>query len=147
MADIQRTADAVWKGDLRGGLGHISTPTGVLNEDPYSFGMRFENAPGTNPEELVAAAHAACFSMNLSGVLGKNGYQPENIRTHATITMEKTDAGFSITRSRLEVEAQVPNIDEETFKQLADEAERTCPISRLLRPGLQGVEVQAKLKK
>lgn len=146
MADIQRSADAIWQGDLRGGQGRISTPSGVLKDDPYTFATRFENVTGTNPEELIAAAHAGCFTMNLSGTLARKGFTPESLTTHATLSMDKTEAGFSITRIRLEVEGKVANIDEATFKQVADEAERTCPVSRLLRPGLQEVEVVAKLK-
>ena len=146
MADIQRTADAAWQGDLRGGKGQISTPSGVLQNDAYSFVTRFENEAGTNPEELIVAAHAACFSMNLAGTLGRKGYSPEDIRTHATLTMEKTDAGFSITRVRLEVECKVANLEPAAFQEIAEEAERTCPISRLLRPGLKDVQVVATLK-
>lgn len=145
MADIERTADAVWQGDLRGGNGQISTPSGVLKDDAYTFATRFENAAGTNPEELIAAAHAACFTMAFSGVLARKGYQPESLRTHATLSMDKTEAGFSVTKMLLEVTGKVPNLDEQTFRQLADEAERGCPISRLLRPGLQEIEVVAKL--
>jgi lipoyl-dependent peroxiredoxin len=146
MADIQRKANAVWDGELRSGKGKISTPSGVLNTDAYGFTTRFENEPGTNPEELIAAAHAACFSMNFSGVLGKNGYKPESVNTEATLTMEKTDAGFSIVKIRLETEVQVADIDEAKFQELADVAEKTCPVSRLLRPGLQEVEVVARRK-
>lgn len=146
MADITRTADAAWQGDLRGGKGQISTPSGVLQNDAYSFVTRFENAEGTNPEELIAAAHAACFSMAFAGALGRKGYSPESIRTHSTLSMDKTDAGFSITRMRLEVEGQVPNLDQDTFQQIAEEAEKGCPVSRLLRPGLQEVQVIARLR-
>jgi lipoyl-dependent peroxiredoxin len=146
MTEIQRSANAVWEGDLRGGKGKMSTQSGVLNTDAYGFSTRFENEPGTNPEELIAAAHAGCFTMNLSGVLGRNGFNPQSLMTQAVLTMEKLEAGFTITKIRLEVEGQVPGIDEARFKELADQAERTCPISRLLRPGLQSVEVVAKLK-
>lgn len=146
MADITRTANAEWLGDLRSGTGTISTPSGVLQNDAYSFVTRFENSPGTNPEELVAAAHAACFSMAFSGVLGKKGYNPESLRTRATLSMDKKEAGFTITRMRLEVEGKVPNLQAAEFQQLAEEAEKGCPISRLLRPGLQDVEVVATLK-
>lgn len=146
MADIERSADAVWRGDLRGGNGHITTPSGVLQQDPYTFATRFENAAGTNPEELIAAAHAACFSMAFSGALGRKGFNPVSLSTHATVMMDKGEAGFSVTRVRLEVVGEVPDIDEGTFRQIAEEAEKSCPISRLLRPGLQDVEVVAKLK-
>lgn len=146
MADIQRTADAIWQGDLRSGKGSITTPSGVLKDDAYTFLTRFENQPGTNPEELIAAAHAACFTMAFSATLGKKGYQPESLRTHATLTMARSDAGTSIDKVRLEVEGQVPNIDQATFQQVAEEAEQGCPISKLLRPGLKEVEVVAHLK-
>lgn len=146
MADIQRTADAVWKGDLRSGTGTITTPSGVLNGDAYSFVTRFENSPGTNPEELIAAAHAACFTMAFSGLLARKGYIPEELNTRAVLSMDKLEAGFTITKMRLEVEGQVSNLDQMTFQQLAEEAEKGCPVSRLLRPGLQSVEVVAHLK-
>jgi osmotically inducible protein OsmC len=145
MADIQRTANAVWRGDLKNGEGVISTPSGVLQEDAYSFVTRFENSPGTNPEELVAAAHAACFSMAFSNTLARKGYTPEEVRTRSVLTMEKQEVGFTITRMRLEVEGRAADIDQETFQRVAEEAEQGCPISRLLRPGLQNVEVVAKL--
>lgn len=146
MADIQRSANAVWQGDLRGGKGQISTPSGVLKDDAYTFATRFENAAGTNPEELIAAAHAACFTMAFSGVLARQGYNPEKLQTQATVSMDKTDAGFTVTKVKLEVDGQVPNLDQATFQQLAEEAEKGCPISRLLRPGLQAIEVVARIK-
>lgn len=147
MAEIQRTADAVWQGDLRGGKGTISSPSGVLKEDAYSYVTRFENAPGTNPEELIAAAHAACFSMAFAGALAKKGYTPEWLATHSVLSMDRGEAGFTVNKMRLEVTGSVANIDEATFKQIAEEAEKGCPISRLLRPGLKEIEVVAKLHK
>ena len=147
MADIQRSANAVWQGDLRGGNGKISTPSGVLQDDAYTFATRFENAAGTNPEELIAAAHSACFSMAFAGALSKAGFQPTAIRTRAVVEMEKGDAGFSVTRVRLETEGEVPNIDEAKFQALANDAKVNCPISRLLTPGLKGVDLTAKLVK
>ena len=146
MADIQRSADAVWQGDLRNGTGSVSAPSGVLQDAAYSFVTRFEDSPGTNPEELIAAAHAACFTMAFSGVLARKGYDPERLSTHAVLTMAKQEVGFTITKIRLEVEGQVGNLDQATFQQLADEAEKGCPVSRLLRPGLEAVEVVATLK-
>ena len=146
MAEILRTADAVWQGDLRSGKGLISAASGVLKDAAYTHAARYENAPGTNPEELIAAAHAACFTMALNSTLGKKGYQPQTLRTHATLTMERGEGGTNITKIRLEVEGEVPNIDQATFAQIADEAERGCPVSRLLRPGLKEVEVAATLK-
>lgn len=146
MADITRSASAVWQGDLRSGSGKVSSPSGVLKDDDYTFATRFENAGGTNPEELVAAAHAACFSMAFASALSRKGFIPESVSTHATLSMDKLDAGFTVTKMRLEVEGQVSNLDQNTFQQFAEEAEKTCPISRLLRPGLQEVEVVAHLK-
>lgn len=145
--DILRSADAVWQGDLRGGKGKITTDSGVLKDDAYTWAARFENAPGTNPEELVAAAQAGCLSMALTSRLNKNGFNPERIATHATLTLEKTEAGNTITKMRLEVVGKVPNMDEATFKEHAEAAEKGCPISTLLRPGLKSVEVVARLEK
>jgi len=145
MAEIKRTADVTWEGDIRAGKGQLSVPSGALENEVYTWSGRFENAPTTNPEELVAAAHAGCFSMNLAGVLKKKGYEAQRIQTHAVLTMEQVDGAWTITRVRLEVEGQVANLDQAAFEQIADEAERTCPISRLLRPGLEVVAVVAKL--
>jgi len=148
MAEIERTASAVWEGDLRSGNGRMSTPTsGVLKDAAFSFVTRFENKPGTNPEELIAAAHAGCFGMQLSGLLGKEGYQPESLQTSATVEMERRGAGFAVVGVRLEVEGQVPNIDEQTFKRIAEDAKNTCPVSKLLTPGLERMTVDARLKK
>lgn len=148
MAEIERTASAVWEGDLRSGNGRMSTPTsGVLKDAAFSFVTRFENKPGTNPEELIAAAHAGCFGMQLSGLLGKEGYQPEELQTSATVEMERRGAGFAVVGVRLEVEGQVPNIDEQTFKRIAEDAKNTCPVSKLLTPGLERMTVDARLKK
>ncbi len=145
MAEIRRTAEAFWQGDLRNGKGNLSTASGVLHDTAYSFSTRFEDTPGTNPEELIAAAHAGCFSMAFSGVLGRNNFTPDSLHTTATLIMERVDSGWSITRMRLEVEGRVPNIDGATFSRLASEAEQGCPISRLLRPGLKEIETVAKL--
>jgi osmotically inducible protein OsmC len=129
---MQRFASAVWKGGLKDGRGAVSAASGVLKNTPYSFAMRFENTPGTNPEELVAAAHAGCFSMALSGELGKLGLTPESIETKATLTFEKTDAGFTVTSIHLDVGARVPKADKSTLEKAADAAKKGCPISRLL---------------
>jgi len=145
MAEIRRTAEAFWQGDLRNGKGNIGTASGVLHDTPYSFQTRFEDAPGTNPEELVAAAHAGCFSMAFSSALTRSNFPPESLHTTATLIMEKEDAGWAVNRIRLEVEGRVPNIDAATFKRIAAEAEQGCPISRLLRPGLKGIDLVAKL--
>lgn len=129
---MKRKASAVWQGDLKSGNGAISTESGVLKEAQYSFGTRFENGPGTNPEELIAAAHAGCFTMAFSAELGKAGFLPTAIHTTATITMEKTDAGFTVTASHLDMTATIPGIDEAKFIALANGAKAGCPVSRLL---------------
>ncbi len=129
---MQRTASAVWKGGLKDGKGTVSGPSGALNNTPYSFSTRFENQPGTNPEELVAAAHAGCFSMALSGQLGAAGMTAESIRTQATLTMEKLEAGWTVTAIHLDVTAKIPGGDRAKFDQAAGNAKAGCPISRLL---------------
>src|SRR5512133_1290057 len=107
MADIERSSEALWQGDLRTGKGQITTHSGVLKDDAYSFATRFENASGTNPEELIAAAQAGCFAMAFASALSKNGYKPESVHTHTTILMDKQDAGFGVTGMRVEVEGRV----------------------------------------
>jgi osmotically inducible protein OsmC len=129
---INRKASAVWNGSLKEGKGRISTDSGVLRDTQYSFSTRFEDGAGTNPEELIAAAHAGCFSMALSGQLTTAGHPPDAINTTATLTMEKTDAGFTVTRIHLDVTAKVPGIDEAGFTTCANNAKAGCPISRLL---------------
>lgn len=129
---MKRKAAAVWKGGLKDGQGVISTDSGVLKETQYSFSTRFENGVGTNPEELIAAAHAGCFSMALSGQLGNAGMTAESIRTICTITMEKTDAGFTVTESHLDVTVRIPGADQAKFETAANNAKAGCPISRLL---------------
>ena len=146
MADFLRSADAVWHGDLRGGNGTFSASSGAFNDLAYSFKTRFDNDPGTNPEELIAAAHASCYSMAFANTLAKKGYQPESIRTRATtIFSPKEGGGFRVSRMRLEVEGKVPGLDQATFEQIAHEADQGCPISNLLRPGVDAIEVSAKL--
>jgi osmotically inducible protein OsmC len=130
---LKRKASAVWNGGLKDGKGHISSDSGVLRETQYSFSTRFENGTGTNPEELIAAAHAGCFSMALSGQLTNAGHAPESIHTTATVKMEKTDAGFTVTGVHLEVRARVPGIDAQGFDTAASNAKAGCPISRLLK--------------
>lgn len=145
MADIKRTAKAVWNGDLRGGKGRIASSSGVLKDTPYSFATRFKDAPGTNPEELIAAAHAACYSMAFADTLSSKGYQPERIETHAICLLSpREEGGFKITKMRLETRGQVPGIDETTFRQVAQEAERGCPVSNALRGGVE-IELEAIL--
>ena len=132
---MKRKATAVWRGDLKGGKGAISTDSGVMKETQYSFTTRFENGVGTNPEELIAAAHAGCFSMALSGQLGNAGMTAESIATEATVTMEKLDAGWTVTGIHLDVKAKIPGADKAKFETAANNAKSGCPISRLLAPG------------
>ncbi len=129
---MKRKASAVWRGDLKSGKGTISTESGVLKETQYSFGTRFENGIGTNPEELIGAAHAGCFSMAFSAELGKAGLTPEAIHTTATITLDKTDAGFTVTESHLDMTAKIPGADKEKVLAIANAAKVGCPISRVL---------------
>jgi lipoyl-dependent peroxiredoxin len=129
---MQRKASAVWKGGLKDGKGTISAPGGVLNNTPYSFTTRFENAPGTNPEELIAAAHAGCFSMALSAQLGGANLTPESISTSVTLSLEKLDSGWTITSSHIDVVGKVPGADAATFQKYAEAAEKGCPVSKVL---------------
>jgi lipoyl-dependent peroxiredoxin len=129
---MQRKASAVWRGALKDGKGELSSASGVLDRTQYSFSTRFEDGKGTNPEELIAAAHAGCFSMALSGQLGAAGMTAETISTEATVTMEKTDAGFTVTASHLDVKAKIPGADPAKFEEAANNAKAGCPISRLL---------------
>ena len=128
-----RKAKAVWRGTGRDGAGDISTDSGVLHETPYSYRTRFENEKGTNPEELLAAAHAGCFTMALAFQLQAAGYTPTELTTEAAVSLEPEGQGFSIKRSALTLRASVPALDEETFKKLAEAAEKNCPVSRVLR--------------
>jgi osmotically inducible protein OsmC len=130
---MKRKASAVWKGGLKDGKGTISTDSGVLSNAQYSFSTRFEEGKGTNPEELIAAAHAGCFSMALSGQLSTAGFTAESINTTASVTLEKTDAGFTITTVDLNVTAKVPGADQKAFDTAANNAKAGCPISRLLK--------------
>jgi osmotically inducible protein OsmC len=129
---MKRKASAVWKGGLKDGKGTISTASGVLSDTQYSFSTRFEDGIGTNPEELIGAAHAGCFSMALSGQLGKAGLTAESIHTTATVTLDKTDDGFTITEVHLDVTAKVPGADQQAFDTAANNAKAGCPVSRLL---------------
>jgi osmotically inducible protein OsmC len=130
---MKRSASAVWNGGLRTGKGTMSTNSGVLRDTPYSFQMRFEEEPGTNPEELIGAAHAGCFSMAFSGKLEAAGMTPESIRTTADVTLEKTDAGFTVTAVHLTSRVRAPGADQAAFDIAANDAKATCPISRLLK--------------
>jgi osmotically inducible protein OsmC len=129
---MQRKASAVWTGGLKDGKGSVSSTSGVLSNTPYSFTTRFENTPGTNPEELIAAAHAACFSMALSAQLGGANLTPESINTSATLTMEKLEAGWTITAVHLDVTAKVPGATAEAFDTAAQNAKKGCPVSKVL---------------
>ena len=129
---MQRKASAIWKGGLKDGKGSVSSASGALNNTPYSFTTRFENTPGTNPEELIAAAHAGCFSMALSAQLGGANLTPSSIETTATLTMEKLDAGWTITAVHLDVVGRVPNADEAAFQKAAENAKSGCPVSKVL---------------
>jgi len=133
---MQRKASAVWKGGLKDGKGQVSSASGVLKDTPYSFTTRFENAPGTNPEELIAAAHAGCFSMALSAQLGGAGLTPESIETSATLTMEKLEAGWTITAVHLDVVGRVPGASAESFAKAADDAKKGCPVSKVLNAAI-----------
>ncbi|MHB8486370.1 MAG: OsmC family protein [Candidatus Acidiferrales bacterium] len=130
---MARKATAIWNGSLKEGKGNISTESGVLSKSPYSFKTRFENERGTNPEELIAAAHAGCFTMALAAELGKAGITPESLETTASVTLEKQDAGFVITKSHLDVTASIPNGDNAAFQEAAQAAEAGCPVSKLLK--------------
>lgn len=129
---MKRKASAVWHGGLKDGKGSISTESGTLKEAQYSFGTRFENGVGTNPEELVAAAHAGCFAMAFSNELGKIGLTAESISATATVTLENTGAGFTVTESHLDVVAKVPGANPARVLEIANVAKAGCPISRLL---------------
>jgi osmotically inducible protein OsmC len=129
---MKRKASAVWKGDLKNGKGAISTDSGVLSNTQYSFSTRFEDGIGTNPEELIAAAHAGCFSMALSAQLASSGMVAESINTIATLTMEKLEGGWAVTEIHLDVTAKIPGADRAAFETAAKNAKEGCPISRLL---------------
>lgn len=129
---IKRKGSAVWSGDLKSGKGTVSTASGVLKEQPYGFGSRFEEGSGTNPEELIAAAHAGCFTMALSLVLSESGLTAERMETTATVSLEKGDEGFSIPAIHLQLEAKIDGADDATFQQAANTAKENCPVSKLL---------------
>ena len=140
---MKRTASAIWSGDLNSGHGALATHSGVLKDTPYSFATRFEGAQGTNPEELIAAAHAGCFTMALSASLGKAGFTPKRLATQATVSLEFSGGSWSVPSVHLENEAWVPGISAEQFAQIAADAKANCPISRLLRAE---ISLNAKLE-
>jgi osmotically inducible protein OsmC len=133
---MQRTANAHWSGGLKDGKGTVSTQSGVLNQTQYSFSTRFENGAGTNPEELIAAAHAGCFSMALSAQLGNAGMTAESIDTKATLTLDKTEAGFTITSVHLDVKVRIPGANQAKFDEAAQNAKKGCPVSRVLNASI-----------
>lgn len=143
---MKRIATSVWKGSGKEGQGHLSTQSGVFRELPYSFKLRFKNEEGkegTNPEELIAAAHAGCFNMALAVELEKAGYTPSELRTEASVFLEQQEGGFGVTKSVLKLTAQVPNINEEEFNKVANGAKENCPISKLLNCT---IELESTLK-
>ena len=145
MAEKYRKAGVLWTGDLKNGNGIISTESQALFEQPYSYGTRFEDEAGTNPEELIAAAHASCFSMSVASTLAKHGYDPVRTDTTATCTFGPQDGGgFHISAMQLHVRAEVPGIDVDTFEKIISEADRNCPVSNLLRNGLK-IQIDATL--
>lgn len=129
---MNKTASAHWQGDLKQGKGTISTQSGALKDNPYGFNTRFEDAPGTNPEELIGAAHAGCFSMAFSMLLGEENFTPDSIDTKATVTLEKLSDGFVVTAVHLEMHARIPGIEQAKFEDIANKAKNGCPISKLL---------------
>jgi len=144
MTEIGRKAGVLWTGDSRSGRGSISTESKALYEVPFTYQTRFGDGTGTNPEELIAAAHAACFSMALASTLKKNGYEPKRTDTSGTCTVVSKNGGHEITNMRLHVRAEVPGIDDETFQKLIIEADQNCPVSNLLKHGLK-LEITATL--
>jgi osmotically inducible protein OsmC len=140
---MKRTASAHWTGGLKDGKGNLSTQSGVLKDTQYGFGMRFENEPGTNPEELIGAAHAGCFTMALSGQLGEAGMVAESLRTNATVTLDKADDGFAITAIHLDLTARIPGADKAKFEEAANKAKLGCPVSKLLKAN---ITLDAKLE-
>lgn len=129
---MKRTASAQYEGLGKDGKGHVSTQSGVLSDSPYGFNTRFEDEPGTNPEELIAAAHAACFTMALSFALARAGHSDGNLETSAAVTLDKDGDGFSITRSDLTLTGSVPGLDDAEFRKIAEDAKANCPVSKVL---------------
>lgn len=130
---MKRSASAVWTGDLKGGKGQISSESGVLENSQYSFSTRFEEGKGTNPEELIAAAHAGCYSMALSNELAGAGLSPESVETRASVTLDKVEEGFAITKIHLDVKAKVPGASKDDFEAAAGRAKSGCPVSKLMK--------------
>jgi lipoyl-dependent peroxiredoxin len=139
-----RKGSAVWRGDLKRGTGTFSTESGALKDAAYSFGTRFESSPGSNPEELISAALAGCFSMALSAELNKSGITPESVQTTASTRLDMLDKGPTVTEIHLDVLATVPGVDRDAFMKVAEATKANCPISRLLSPGTK-ITMEAKL--
>jgi len=129
---VKRHANAVWQGSLKEGKGRLGTGSGVLDDTPYSFATRFEDEPGTNPEELIGAAHAGCFAMALSMMLTGEGMEPEEIESRAAVSLEKVEAGFAITGVHLDVTARIPGASDDDFRRIAEQAKEGCPVSQAL---------------
>lgn len=146
MSEINRKGTAQWNGGLKDGTGKISGGTGAFKDLSYSVPSRFESGTGTSPEELIASAHASCFSMMLAKVLGDQNQKPSQINTTATLTMRVDTSGPKITKAHLVTEATVPGMDDAAFQKAAAEAKEKCPVSVLLRPGLENISLEAKLK-
>ncbi|MFP1681788.1 OsmC family protein [Alloalcanivorax sp. C16-1] len=140
---MNKFASAHWQGDIKQGKGTISTQSGALKEQAYGFNTRFEDEPGTNPEELIGGAHAGCFSMAFSLQLGNAGYTPDSIDTKAKVTLEKDGDGFSITKVHLDMTAKIPGIDDDEFQKIAKAAKEGCPVSKLLNAD---ISLDAKLQ-
>jgi osmotically inducible protein OsmC len=130
---IKRHGSAVWQGGIKDGVGSISTESGALSNYPYGFGSRFEGKKGSNPEELIGAAHASCFTMALSLMLTQGGFTAKELRTSAEVSLDQADGGFSITRVKLVLDAEIPGIDQKTFEELTAKAKAGCPVSKLLK--------------
>jgi osmotically inducible protein OsmC len=133
---MKRTGSAVWQGDLKNGKGMLSTNSGVLKDTQYSFSTRFESGPGTNPEELIAAAHAGCFAMAFSAMLGKAGFTPDKVAAKADVSLEQVQGNWTITAINLHLDAKVPGIDRAKFDEVANDAKKNCPVSRALNANI-----------
>jgi len=133
---MKRTGSAVWQGDLKNGKGALSTNSGVLKDTQYSFSTRFESGAGTNPEELIAAAHAGCFAMAFSAMLGKAGFTPDKVAAKADVSLEQVQGNWTITTINLQLDAKVPGIDRAKFEEVANDAKKNCPVSRALNANI-----------
>ncbi len=133
---MKRTASALWTGDFKQGKGQLTTASGVLKDTPYSFTTRFEGEKGTNPEELIASAHAGCFTMALSAILGKAGFVAESLKTQATVSLDQVEGNWTVSTIELQLTGKVPGIEDAQFQTLALEAKKNCPISRLINANI-----------